>query len=457
VDVRLPDGTVVRALSLSERKEKDPSRDYGLYFDSKWRPTWPADVVEWEDFGLPANSEVAAEQIRQAFLRAKRGERVGIGCIGGLGRTGTALASAMSRLSQPVNSPEDETAETEASAGRLHEEGKGCRAVTPVKAPFSWPKSSVSRGVSAKVPQFTAANRRGEATLTRARFHCQAQSGLLTSGRQETRIPVSRAWVTDTAAMHGGESSGIDPDAFPGYGEARCSHVCPKSADLRPEPAPRRLGPRRHPIFDWVPGGGPAPHPASGGVPAACGLLRAAGPPPANDGDDPLRGEAAMGARRPPGTQPAGWVWPGALERTGARLLRADFGHRTVGSARVPRSGARAGSARQMGGTVGKRTRKSAPTKAKPRSSWTRFVAPGAIGLAVMVGLATWLILPEKNRVSDAAQYRGGPRLAVDKDLIDFGTVKFNQRVHASFRLKNVGDQSLRLPASPPVEVLEGC
>jgi hypothetical protein len=84
-------------------------------------------------------------------------------------------------------------------------------------------------------------------------------------------------------------------------------------------------------------------------------------------------------------------------------------------------------------------------------------VAPGAIGLAVMVGLATWLILPEKNRVSDAAQYRGGPRLAVDKDLIDFGTVKFNQRVHASFRLKNVGDQSLRLPASPPVEVLEGC
>jgi hypothetical protein len=92
VDVRFPDGTVVAALSLSDRREKDPSRDYGLYFDPKWRPTWPADVVEWEDFGLPANSEVAAEQIRQAFLRAKRGERVEIGCIGGLGRSGTALA-----------------------------------------------------------------------------------------------------------------------------------------------------------------------------------------------------------------------------------------------------------------------------------------------------------------------------------------------------------------------------
>lgn len=92
MDVRFPDGTVVRALALSERKEKDPSRDYGLYFDPAWRPTWEADVVEWEDFGFPANYELTAEQIRQTFLRAKRGERVEIGCIGGPGRTGTALA-----------------------------------------------------------------------------------------------------------------------------------------------------------------------------------------------------------------------------------------------------------------------------------------------------------------------------------------------------------------------------
>lgn len=92
MDVRFPDGTVVRALALSERKAEDPDRGYGLYFDPKWRPSWEADLVDWEDFGLPGDFDRAAEQIRQAFLRAKRGDRVEIGCIGGLGRTGTALA-----------------------------------------------------------------------------------------------------------------------------------------------------------------------------------------------------------------------------------------------------------------------------------------------------------------------------------------------------------------------------
>ncbi len=92
MDVRFPDGTVIRALGLSERKVEDRDRDYGLYFDPAWRPTWPSDVVELKDFGLPGEYESVAEQIRRAFLRAKRGERVEIGCISGLGRTGTALA-----------------------------------------------------------------------------------------------------------------------------------------------------------------------------------------------------------------------------------------------------------------------------------------------------------------------------------------------------------------------------
>ena len=53
--------------------------------------------------------------------------------------------------------------------------------------------------------------------------------------------------------------------------------------------------------------------------------------------------------------------------------------------------------------------------------------------------------------------HRAGPRLAVDRELIDFGAVRYNQFVEARFRLKNVGDQPLRLPASPPLEVAEGC
>jgi hypothetical protein len=71
------------------------------------------------------------------------------------------------------------------------------------------------------------------------------------------------------------------------------------------------------------------------------------------------------------------------------------------------------------------------------------------------MGMGT--LLPREAATGQAAQFRGGPRLAVDKDLIDFGAVRYNQFVEARFQLKNVGDQPLQLPASPPVEVVEGC
>jgi hypothetical protein len=92
VDVTFPDGTRVRALSLSERRERDDERDFGLYLDERWRPAWPAELIAWADFGLPRTPATAAAQITAAFARARRGERVEIGCAGGLGRTGTVLA-----------------------------------------------------------------------------------------------------------------------------------------------------------------------------------------------------------------------------------------------------------------------------------------------------------------------------------------------------------------------------
>jgi hypothetical protein len=90
--VVFPDGTTVEARGLRDRREDDPDRDFGLYMDPRWEPTWPAEVVEWEDFGLPADAGRATAQIRAAFERARTGERVEVGCAGGLGRTGTVLA-----------------------------------------------------------------------------------------------------------------------------------------------------------------------------------------------------------------------------------------------------------------------------------------------------------------------------------------------------------------------------
>jgi hypothetical protein len=89
-EVTFPDGTTVRASPLGDRGASPC--DFGLYMDERWAPTWPAELVDWQDFGLPRDGDRAAAQIRTAFSRARAGERVEIGCVGGLGRTGTVLA-----------------------------------------------------------------------------------------------------------------------------------------------------------------------------------------------------------------------------------------------------------------------------------------------------------------------------------------------------------------------------
>ena len=90
--VCFPDGTCITASPLDARQERNADRDFGLYMDLAWAPTWNAELIDWPDFGLPTEKETAARQITFAFERAKNGERVEIGCIGGLGRTGTVLA-----------------------------------------------------------------------------------------------------------------------------------------------------------------------------------------------------------------------------------------------------------------------------------------------------------------------------------------------------------------------------
>lgn len=92
MEVTLPDGTRLRACGLLNRREDDDQRDFGLYMDERWQPTWPADVIEWPDLGVPSAPIRAAAQIQDALARARAGERVEIGCLGGQGRTGTVLA-----------------------------------------------------------------------------------------------------------------------------------------------------------------------------------------------------------------------------------------------------------------------------------------------------------------------------------------------------------------------------
>lgn len=89
--------------------------------------------------------------------------------------------------------------------------------------------------------------------------------------------------------------------------------------------------------------------------------------------------------------------------------------------------------------------------------AWRSWGLAAAVLLTIGIGAGTWLLLARMDAPGHAAQFTGGARLAVDRDLIDFGVVPFRQMVEATFRVQNVGDKPLSLPAAPPLDVLEGC
>jgi hypothetical protein len=92
--VCLPDGSEVIAVSYDEKDpyRRDRSPDFGLYLDRCWVPPWPHAHLEWPDFGLPAEPQTVVPGLHDLLHRARSGQCVEVGCLGGHGRTGTALA-----------------------------------------------------------------------------------------------------------------------------------------------------------------------------------------------------------------------------------------------------------------------------------------------------------------------------------------------------------------------------
>jgi hypothetical protein len=92
--VELPDGTTLTAASFDPEDpySRCPEPTYGLYLDSRWRPPWDHAHIEWPDFGVPENTAAVRESLTDLLGRARSGELVEVGCLGGHGRTGTALA-----------------------------------------------------------------------------------------------------------------------------------------------------------------------------------------------------------------------------------------------------------------------------------------------------------------------------------------------------------------------------
>lgn len=93
--VAFPDGTAVTGVSFDARDpyRRDRPPDYGLYLDTRWQPPWPHDHLHVPDFGTPDDTGGFLRTLQSLRDRVRTGEHVEIGCLGGHGRTGTALAS----------------------------------------------------------------------------------------------------------------------------------------------------------------------------------------------------------------------------------------------------------------------------------------------------------------------------------------------------------------------------
>jgi len=92
--VVLPEGRRVRGRSLRRPLPDGQHPEFAVYLLARdpgpfeWEHRW----VRWPDFRAPACMEEAMAALREAYERSSA-QRVEIGCSGGVGRTGTALAA----------------------------------------------------------------------------------------------------------------------------------------------------------------------------------------------------------------------------------------------------------------------------------------------------------------------------------------------------------------------------
>lgn len=91
--LRLPSGRTVRGRGLRRPLPPGQTPDYAVYLLGRQPPEvpWEARWLRWPDFRLPSSRAEAAAVLGEAWERAGD-ERVEFACLGGRGRTGTALA-----------------------------------------------------------------------------------------------------------------------------------------------------------------------------------------------------------------------------------------------------------------------------------------------------------------------------------------------------------------------------
>jgi protein-tyrosine phosphatase len=91
--LRLPSGRLIRGRGLARPVPDGPPPALGLYLLAEEPPpfAWESRWLHWPDFGLPADRDQVRPALQEAWQRSGA-ERVEVACLGGRGRTGTALA-----------------------------------------------------------------------------------------------------------------------------------------------------------------------------------------------------------------------------------------------------------------------------------------------------------------------------------------------------------------------------
>lgn len=88
--VTMPSGVTLRGRRIGA--SVSPA-DFALVLADGPLPAWSHRRVDWPDFWIPRNRADALAALHEAYGRAQDGERVEVMCLGGRGRTGTALAA----------------------------------------------------------------------------------------------------------------------------------------------------------------------------------------------------------------------------------------------------------------------------------------------------------------------------------------------------------------------------
>lgn len=103
--VRFADGTTVMGVRFlgDDPYAREDTPDFGLYLDERWAPPWPHEHLDWPDFGVPEDLGALRRALTDLLDRGRKGERVEVGCVGGHGRTGTALACLAVLTGTPAN------------------------------------------------------------------------------------------------------------------------------------------------------------------------------------------------------------------------------------------------------------------------------------------------------------------------------------------------------------------